>query len=182
MKVVQFRRKREGKTDYRKRLKMLTTKKLRLVVRPAHKNISAQIISFDPKGDKVLAGVSAQTLTKYGWTTNKGNLPAAYLTGFLLGKRAVQKKLKSAVLDTGMHTPVKGGRIYACAQGVVDAGITLPIDPSVLPTKERIQGQHIASYAQESKIRMSGYQKAGIEPAAITKLFEKVKTAIEAKP
>ncbi len=182
MKVVKFRRKQEGKTDYAKRIRLLTGKKPRLIVRPALKNITAQIAAYEAIGDKVLAGVNSRALEKYGWTVHKGNIPAAYLTGYLLGKRTLKQKIKEAVLDTGMHTPVKGSKIYACVKGVIDAGVQIPADKNILPSEDRINGQHIAEYAKKSKAQMSGYVKAGVDPISIVKLFEKVKLAIEAKP
>ena len=48
--TVQFRRKREGATNYRKRLKILASNKPRLVVRKSLKNIHASIIEYDKKG------------------------------------------------------------------------------------------------------------------------------------
>ena len=182
MKVVQFRRKQEGKTDYPKRVKLLTGQKPRLVVRPALKNITAQIATYEAIGDKIVVGVNSRALEKYGWTVHKGNVPAAYLTGYLLGKRTLKQKVKEAVLDTGMHTPVKGSKIYACVKGMLDAGVHIPADSSILPSDDRIKGHHISEFAKKSKKQMSGYTKAGVDPTAITKLFEKVKLAIEAKP
>ena len=51
---VPFRRRREGKTDYRKRLKLLLSRKPRLVVRKSLNNIIAQIVEYDEKGDRVV--------------------------------------------------------------------------------------------------------------------------------
>ena len=182
MKVVQFRRKQEGKTDYPKRIRLLTGQQPRLIVRPALKNITAQVATYDSVGDRIVAGVNSRALEKYGWTVHKGNIPAAYLTGYLLGKRTIKQKVKEAVLDTGMHTPIKGSKIYACVKGMLDAGVQIPADKKVLPSDDRIKGQHIAEYAKNSKKQMTDYTKAGIDPVVIVKLFEKVKAAIEAKP
>jgi len=120
---VQKRRKRTGKTNYKKRLKLLLSHKLRLVVRPALKNITVQIVEYHPKGDKVVASANARELEKLGWKFNKGNLPAAYLTGLLAGTRAKEKGIKEAILDVGLNSSTKGSRIFACLKGTIDAGL-----------------------------------------------------------
>jgi len=78
---VAFRRRREGKTDYRQRQRLLRSRIPRAVVRMSSKNTYIQFIAYDEIGDKVLASASSKELTKFGWTAPTGNLPAAYLTG-----------------------------------------------------------------------------------------------------
>ena len=89
--TVQFRRKREGATNYRIRLKILASNKPRLVVRKSLKNIQAAIVVYDKKGDAAKVASHSSNLKKFGWVYDTGNLPAAYLVGFLLGKRASTK-------------------------------------------------------------------------------------------
>ncbi len=164
LKVVPFRRKGEGKTNYRKRIKILMTSKPRIVVRPTLKNMVVQFVEFKSEGDKVLVGGHSRALQKYGWNFGAGNLPAAYLTGYLIGKLALKKGIKEAVLDTGVRMPTRGGRIYACVKGILDAGVNVSIDKSVLPSEERIKGEHIAKYSKGKE--------------GIVELFEKVKSSI----
>src|SRR3989344_6410882 len=96
------RRHREGKTNYPKRMKLITSGLPRLVIRRSLKNITAQLIQYTPTGDKVLAASTTQELEKkYGWKAAKRNTPAAYLTGYLLGKKAQKQNIKKAVADTG---------------------------------------------------------------------------------
>src|SRR3989338_9781987 len=140
---VQFRRKREGKTDYRKRLRILLSQKPRLVVRKSLKNINAQIVSYDIKGDKVIAAANSRELEKLGWNVHKANLPAAYLTGLLIGIKAKKHKIKELVLDIGLYTSGKGVKAYACLRGVIDAGLEIPHSDQILPSMERIRGEHI---------------------------------------
>jgi large subunit ribosomal protein L18 len=180
LRAVPFRRKREGKTNYKKRLRLLLGKKPRLVVRPALQNIIAQIVGHGTVGDTILVGIHSSALEKYGWTVHKGNLPAAYLTGYLLGRRAAKKGFTEAVLDTGLHLPIKGSKIYACLKGVVDGGVKIPIGKGIMPSEERMSGKHIAAYAGSNKERFTDYQKKGVDPVTIESLFKKVKTAIEA--
>jgi len=147
-----YRRKRAGKTNYKKRLKLLLSNKPRLVVRPSIKNIIVQIVEYNPKGDQTIAAAHSRELKKFDWKLNTGNVPSAYLTGLLLGKKAIEKDIKSAILDIGLHTPTKGSRIFACIKGVVDAGVAVPVSKEIMPDKERISGKHIKKFEDMPKI------------------------------
>ncbi|MCK4589271.1 MAG: 50S ribosomal protein L18 [Nanoarchaeota archaeon] len=142
-KVVAFRRVRQGKTDYRKRLKFLSAGKPRLVIRVTLSKIIGQIIGYNPEGDKVLAGLSSQALEKLGWQGSKKNLPAAYLTGYLLAKEAVKKGVKEVILDIGFKPSIKGNKIYACVAGAIEGGLGINCDKEMLPAEDRIKGKHI---------------------------------------
>jgi len=181
LKTVPFRRKQEGKTNYHKRLRMLKTQRARVIVRPALANITAQIATYDEKGDKIVIGVTGRALEKYGWKAHKGNVPTAYLAGYLLGRLAIQKNVKEAVLDAGLRSPVKGGKIYACVKGLRDAGVQVPVEESILPQEDRIKGQHIAAYAQHNKERFTDYARKGVDPTAVVQHFNEVKKRIEEK-
>lgn len=141
-----FRRRREGKTDYKKRLRLLLSKKPRLVVRKSLKYIRAQIIQFDKVGDKILVAASSEELKKLGWKFACDNLPSAYLTGLLIGKKALKKEIKEVILDSGIYPSVKGSRIYAVVKGALDVGLEVPHDEKVLPNEERIAGKHITKF------------------------------------
>ncbi|MEK6903737.1 MAG: 50S ribosomal protein L18 [Nanoarchaeota archaeon] len=139
-----FKRKRLGKTDYRARLKLLTGKMLRLVIRKSLKNIRAQIIEFHATGDHVLVSVSTKDLQKkYGWPAARRNTPAAYLTGYLLGLKAKGKKITGAIVDIGLQTAGKGSILFAVVKGAIDAGMKIPYNPINFPSEERIKGKHI---------------------------------------
>jgi len=140
---IHFRRRREGKTNYKKRLKLLLSEKPRLVYRKTLKYIIGQIINFDKKGDVTLIGITSKILRKYGWKFACDNTPASYLTGYLLGKMALSKGIKEAVLDIGLYTSTKGGRMYAFAKGAIDAGLNVPCNEDMFPGEERIKGLHI---------------------------------------
>lgn len=183
---VQYRRKREGKTNYKQRLKLLKSGRARLVVRPSIKSMSCQIILFDTKGDKVVASANGNELEKFGWKYSKGSIPAAYLTGVLLGTKA-KKDIKDAILDTGLIGLTKGNRIFACMKGVVDAGVEIPHSEDILPTEERLNGKHIADYAIKIKDNKESYEKQfssyiknNQDPTQIAKVFEDVKKKIMA--
>jgi large subunit ribosomal protein L18 len=145
---VPYRRKREGKTHYKKRLKLLLANKPRLVIRKSLKNINTQIVEYNPTGDKVVIGVNSCTLSKFGWNTNLGNLPSAYLTGILIGKKAKKMGYNELIPDLGFYRSVKGSRLYACLKGVSDAGINVHCSAKMFPPEKRIKGEHILNYAK----------------------------------
>jgi large subunit ribosomal protein L18 len=155
---VNFRRRREGRTDYRQRQRLLRGRVPRAVVRLSLKNANVQFITYDEKGDKVVASATSKELIKLGWTGATGNLPAAYLTGYLAGKRASQNGVENAVLDIGLKGPAKGSAIFAALKGMLDAGIVIPHGEEVIPSEERINGAHInenmGKMIEEVKSRM----------------------------
>ncbi len=155
---VPFRRRREGRTDYRQRQRLLRGRVPRAVVRISHKNANVQFITYDEVGDKVLAAATSKELIKLGWTGATGNLPAAYLTGYLAGKRAAQNGVENAVLDIGLKGPAKGSAVFAALKGMLDAGIIIPHGEEVIPAQERINGAHIdeklSKIIEEVKSRM----------------------------
>ncbi|RLF36553.1 MAG: 50S ribosomal protein L18, partial [Thermoplasmata archaeon] len=149
--IVQLRRNRERKTNYKRRIALLVSGKLRLVIRKSLCNINLQIIEYKPEGDKVLVSADSKELVKFGYALNRSNIPAAYLTGLLLGQKAKKKAIKEAILDIGLNTHVKGSRIYASLKGVVDSGLKVPCSEEVFPPEERINGTHISEYAEKLK-------------------------------
>lgn len=186
--TVQFRRKREGTTNYRKRLKILVANKLRLVGRKSLKGMQAAIIEYNLKGDLTKVSAHSSQLKKFGWVYGTGNVPAAYLVGFLLGQRAKKANIKNAILDIGLNKPVKGARIYALLAGALDAGLDIPHSKSVLPTKERLSGKHILEYANKLKADDSLYKKQfslhikeNKDPNNMVKTFDDTKKNIESK-
>ncbi|GMP78810.1 hypothetical protein CsSME_00034605 [Camellia sinensis var. sinensis] len=95
---VKFKRRREGKTDYRARIRLINqdknkynTPKYRFVVRFTNKDIIAQIISASIAGDMVLASAYAHELPRYGLEVGLTNYAAAYCTGLLLARRVLKK-------------------------------------------------------------------------------------------
>ena len=185
--ILKYRRKREGKTNYKKRLGLLKSGKPRLVVRPSLKSITIQIIKYEPKGDKVIVGVSSKSLVKMGWKASLSNTSSAYLTGMLLAKKAADKKVGDLILDMGLIHSVKGSKVFAALKGAVDGGLKIPLSKEVMPDEARIKGSHISEYAkklkQESKEKyekhFAAYIKAGLNPEDLPKAFEDAKKKIE---
>lgn len=187
---VPKRRRREGKTNYYKRYIMVLSRRLRLVVRRTLKYVIAQLVAFSPEGDKTLVAAHSRELIKrYGWKASGDNTPAAYLTGYLLGLRAIKAGYKEAIADIGLHRPTRGARVFAVVKGAIDAGMKIPVGEEVIPDDDRIKGVHIASYADflerndpERYQRMfSGYLSVGLRPQDLPEHFEEVKGRIEAE-
>jgi len=157
---VPFRRRREGRTDYRQRAALLRARLPRAVVRTTLRHTSVQLVQFDAQGDRILASAHSRELPDMGWTSSTGNLPAAYLTGYLAGKRAVKKGMNQAVLDIGLREPVKGSAAFATLKGLLDAGMEIPHGEEILPGPDRLKGKHINAdiekMVEEVKNRMEG--------------------------
>jgi large subunit ribosomal protein L5e len=95
---VKFRRRREGKTDYYARKRLIVqeknkynTPKYRLVVRFSNKNVTTQIVYARIEGDVVLAAAYSHELPRYGVKVGLTNYAAAYTTGLLLARRLLKK-------------------------------------------------------------------------------------------
>ncbi|MBI5398006.1 50S ribosomal protein L18, partial [Candidatus Woesearchaeota archaeon] len=155
--TVQHRRKRTGRTDYKKRLAILKSEQPRLVIRKSLKHITAQLVEYHPDGDRIIASAHSRDLAKMGWKGYTANTSAAYLVGLLIGKRASQKKIKNAVLDIGLAT--KGSKIFAAVKGAVDGGLDIPHNHAILPKDERIRGGHVVNYAAALKKDAAAYQR-----------------------
>ena len=157
--TVKYRRKREGRTDYKSRLNLLKGKTDRLVIRHTNTKMVLQIVRYDSDGDKVLLTVNSSELKKMGWSHSCKNIPAAYLSGLLLAKRAKEKKVSKAILDLGLKSPLKGSKVFSALKGVIDGGLNVPASEEVFPSEERIKGEHVASYLDKHKSIVDDFEK-----------------------
>ncbi len=184
---VPFRRRREGRTDYKSRLGLVRSGKQRAVVRISNMYVYVQIVESRSSGDAVLASASSRELVNLGWKAGAKNLPSAYLTGVLAGRRALAKGFKEVILDIGLRSSTKGSRVYAAMKGLVDGGMQIPHSEKILPSNERLTGAHIANYAKSLlseagdvyKKRFSGYLARSLRPEELASIFEKVKEQIQ---
>jgi len=159
---------------------------VRVVVRKSNEYITVQFIKFAPKGDITLVGVNSKALFKLGWKGDPNNTPAAYLTGLLAGLKARKLGIGDAVPDIGLHRPIKGSRVFAAIKGCIDAGINIPASKEVLPSDDRIRGEHISKWAEillstneELFKRMfSRVLARGLDPRELPKHFNEVKESI----
>merc|ERR1712178_205499 len=95
---VKYKRRREGKTDYyaRKRLvaqdkNKYNSPKYRFVVRFTNKDIICQVMSSKIEGDVCHTAAYAHELPRYGLPVGLTNYAAAYCTGLLCARRLLQK-------------------------------------------------------------------------------------------
>lgn len=181
-----FRRRREGKTDYRKRRGIIVGRSPFLSVRVSGRYIYAQILRPTASGDVTICATSSRDLTKFGWKGPSKNLPGAYLTGFYLGQLARQTNVKNAIVYSGVGRFIHGSRIASVINGAKEAGLEIGVDEESLPDEKRTKGTHIAEYAKklesEDKEKFARvFSKAlssGMSPADYPAHFEKVKAAI----
>ena len=174
---VAFRRRREGKTDYAARLKLVDYDKSRLVVRVSNSHATVQVINYAPEGDITVASAVSKQLAKYGYLGNTGNLSSFYLTAYLCAKRALANGVESAILDIGLKSPIKGSKVFAALKGAVDAGLDIPYGDFIFPEDERIRGEHVANYAEsldedEVNKKFSKYFERGLNPVDLPENFD----------
>ena len=155
--VVYFRRRREGRTDYAKRLALVKSGKTRMVVRKTNASIIVQFVNFDFGGDKTIVTIPSKKLVKlFSWPA-KRNVYTAYLTGLYAGKEAKKKNITEFVLDIGLHTPTKGSVLFAALKGAIDAGLKTNFDEGMVPNgKLAAPPDSIKSAFEQTKKRMTG--------------------------
>jgi len=142
---LRFKRRRTGRTDYRRRLRMLRGGVPRAVVRVSNTQVTCQLVEFGMSGDSIVASVNGKTLVKHGWPADasRKSVPACYVAGYALAKSAIAAGHDSAILDIGLASSSPGGRVFAALRGMVDAGLDVPHGEDVLPDEDRINGTHI---------------------------------------
>ena len=178
-----LKRIREKKTNYHKRSSLLSSKKRFITIKVTNQNILTQVLEPFITGDKVITSAHSNNLLKLGWKGSLNSLPACYLTGLLLGKKASFKRIDNAILYTGKDAFTE--RLSACLKGIIDGGIKIPSSEDSFPTTERISGEHIANYALALKSDSETYQKRfsmiiknGLNPENYKNHFEEIKKQI----
>lgn len=147
--------------------------------------MTVQLIKAEATGDEVMASAQSSELRALGWKAACGNMPAAYLTGLLIGMRAKARGVTNAILDIGLSARGPGSRIFAVAKGALDAGLTIPIDKKALPNEDRLHGSHIVNYSklistepETYKKRFARYLKNNLKPEELQENFTSVQTKI----
>jgi len=158
-----FRRRKAGLTDYRRRLKLLTGRKPRAVVRVSNTRTTRQLVTLAASGDLVTVSLTGSDLSKkFGWPDDysKKSVPASYLVGYAMGKAALAQGAEEAILDIGLAASTPGNRVFSALKGMVDAGLDIPHGENVLPDEERINGAHIngdiAAAVESTKTKIEG--------------------------
>ena len=141
------RRRRESKTDYNIRKKLLKAEVPRVIFRKSNRYIIAQYVRSSEARDSIVTGVTSKILLKYEWPEDMAgslkSLPASYLTGFLLGKRIKEKELETPIIDLGMIRSVNKSRAFSFIKGLIDAGVGIKCSKESFPEEERIQGKKL---------------------------------------
>lgn len=156
---VKNKRRRQGKTDYQARRNLVrqeknkyNTPKYRFIVRFTNKRVICQIAYATIQGDKIVVAADSTELVRYGMPVGLTNYAAAYATGLLCARRALQTlKLDSIVgkeeadgeeyhveeedlerqafkciLDIGLVRTTTGNRVFGALKGAVDGGVHIP--------------------------------------------------------
>ena len=141
------RRRKENKTDYLKRFKLLKSGLPRIVFRKTNKYLIAQYVISEEAKDKTDTGITSKILLKYGWPENfKGSLkstPASYFTGLLIGKKVIDNKKETPIADFGMLRVLSKSKVHAFLKGLVDSGVKIKCKEENFPKEDRIFGKHL---------------------------------------
>ena len=141
------RRRRERKTDYGNRLKLLKSERPRIVFRKTNRYIIGQYVISDETKDKVKIGINSKQLLNYGWPEEfKGSLkslPASYFTGLLLGKKIPKDKKENPIIDIGMIRNIHKTKTFAFLKGLIDAGVNVKHKEETFPEEDRIKGKDL---------------------------------------
>ncbi len=182
---IGFRRRRENRTNYGKRLGLIKGDTPRLVVRASNHGVVVQIVAFEQgKGDKTLAAAHSRELAAHGWMP-QSNTPTAFLVGLMAGHRAKKAGVKGFHMDIGMSTPTKGGVIFAAGLGAKAAGLSAELDEKLVDAK-RLDGSHIADFAKKLKTadsakyskHFSRYESKKIDVTNLPAVFAQVRSKI----
>jgi large subunit ribosomal protein L18 len=186
---IPFRRRREGKTNYHLRRRLVKGNRNRAVIRVTNNHCLVQFVKAQINGDITLSASHSRELKNYSWNSATSNLPSAYLVGFLAGLKAKHAGIVEAILDIGHNPPVYGSRIFAALKGMIDAGMDIPHSDKIFPIENRLNGTHIAEFAKSLKEndeelfnkQFSGYIAQKVDPVKVPQIFEKTKQEIHGK-
>jgi len=155
---MKLKRRREGRTDYKARINLLKSGKPRIIFRKTNKYVIGQYVKSEEAKDKVVVGITSKELLKYGWPSNSSgslkSIPACYLTGFLLGKKILDRADKpNAIFDIGLNRSIAKSRVYGFLKGIVDSGIVVEYGKEIFPDEKRIKGEHLKNKIEFEKIK-----------------------------
>ena len=141
------RRRREAKTDYAKRIRLLKSNSPRLVFRKTNKYLIAQYIVSKEAKDEIKLGGNSKELLKFGWPKeflgSLKSISAAYLLGVLMSKKIKEKKLEKPIVDFGMIKMIHKTKTYAFLKGLKDSGLDINCDDKFCPDENRLKGEHM---------------------------------------
>jgi len=170
---VKYRRRRQGKTDYfaRKRLvaqskNKYNTPKYRLVVRFSNKYVLCQIVYTKIDGDYVLTSAFSKELKRYGLTVGLKNYSAAYCTGLLCARRLLNK------LSQGVDEERSLEKLYVGTEEVTGEVVQVT-DPDTKRT-------YFVDEANDDVRPFRCNLDVGLKPTTVgTKIFAALKGAVD---
>ncbi|KAJ1344798.1 hypothetical protein BSLG_000313 [Batrachochytrium salamandrivorans] len=204
---TKYRRRREGKTDYYARKRLVTqaknkynSPKYRMVVRITGKNIICQIVYSKIQGDVVMCAAYAHELPSMGSSTGCVEPDGEYYEVEPVedGPRPFR-----AFLDTGLRRSTTGSRIFGALKGAVDGGLSIPYSEDRFPAFSKsdkkcdtellasyIYGGHVTEYMEylieeddeAYKRQFATYIASGIEPGDLEDLYKEAHQKIRANP
>jgi len=146
MKIAK-RRRRESKTDYVKRIKLLKSNSPRIAFRKTNRYLIAQYIVSKEAKDEIKLGTNSKELLKFGWpkefSGSLKSISAAYLLGLLISKKIKEKKLEKPIVDFGMIKMIHKTKTYAFLKGLKDSGLDISCDDKFFPDESRLKGEHM---------------------------------------
>ncbi len=152
------RRRKENKTDYLKRIRLLRSETPRIVLRRTNKHFIAHYTTSESAQDKIVFGMTSKELLKYGLSESaKGSLKSistAYLFGVLIGKQILDKKLTTPIVDLGMMKTLHKSKPYAFLKGLIEAGLEINCKEEAFPSEERIRGEHLKNKINVEEIKL----------------------------
>jgi len=178
---VKYRRRREGKTDYRARKRLVTqaknkynSPKYRFVARMTNTDVICQVIFAKINGDEVVAAAYSHELPGYGLPVGLTNYSAAYATGLLCARRLLEKQgiadqFEGETLPTGKlaNKPVNavstGRRPFKC---LLDVGLARTTTGSKVFAcmKGAVDG---GVYIPHNEKRFVGFRDGEFKPEAL---------------
>lgn len=146
MKIAK-RRRREAKTDYAKRIKLLKSNSPRIVFRKTNRYLIAQYVISKEAKDEIKLGTNSKELLKFNWpkefSGSLKSISAAYLLGLLISKKIKEKKLEKPIIDFGMIKMIHKTKTYAFLKGLKDSGLDISCDDEFCPEESRLKGEHM---------------------------------------
>ncbi|MEM3828394.1 MAG: hypothetical protein QXP36_04145 [Conexivisphaerales archaeon] len=168
-------------TNYRVRLKLLRSGLPRLVIRKTNSSVITQIIISEYESNRVkditMFHAYGRELYSFGWPFSYKNVMAAYLTGYLIAKKA--SNLKSEIIvDKGLYTLHPNSFVFFVIKGAIDGGLKVRAG-EINISNERLLGLHIKHISELSKGNQ--FRKVKDKINDISKIFQDVKNRIDEK-
>ncbi|CDJ51961.1 ribosomal protein L5, putative [Eimeria brunetti] len=176
---VKYRRRREGKTDYAARRRLVlqdknkyNAPKYRFVVRVTNTRVLCQVMYATLQGDRLVCSADSKELVRYGI---KKGLADQFVgvekpTGeeYHIEEVSEERRPFKCVLDVGIVSTTVGNRVFGAMKGACDGGLHIPHSNKRFPGytkgtdgaedtynpevhRSRIYGLHVAEYMRTLK-------------------------------